>query len=80
MSDRVLRAIPIGWSVLLLGVGLILVAELPYADGFGQGAFGYGRISASGAGAALGAVFAARWLTAEREPRTPWSRSCSAAS
>ncbi len=71
MSDRVLRAILIGWSVLLLGVGLILVAELPYALGFGQNAVGYGLISALwGGGAALGAVFAARWLTAAREPRT----------
>jgi MFS family permease len=71
LSDPVLRAILIGWSVLLLGVGLILVAELPYADEFGKGAFGYGLISALwGGGAALGAVFAARWLTAEREPRT----------
>lgn len=71
MSDPVLRAILIGWSVLLLGVGLILVAELPYADEFGKGAFGYGLISALwGGGAAVGAVFAARWLTAEREPRT----------
>jgi MFS family permease len=71
MSDRVLRSILLGWSVLLLGVGLILVAELPYALGFGKGAFGYGLISALwGGGAALGAVFAARWLTAAREPRT----------
>ena len=71
MSDPVLRAILLGWSVLLLGVGLILVAELPYADEFGRGAFGYGLISALwGGGAAVGAVFAARWLTAEREPRT----------
>lgn len=71
MSDRVLRAILLGWSVLLLGVGLILVAELPYALVFGQGAFGYGLISALwGGGAALGAVFAARWLTARREPAT----------
>ena len=71
MSDRVLRAILLGWSVLLLGVGLILVAELPYALSFGKGAFGYGLISALwGGGAALGAVFAARWLTAHREPAT----------
>ena len=71
MSDRVLRAILIGWSVLLLGVGLILVAELPYADLFGQGEEGYGLISALwGGGAALGAVVAARWLTARREPGT----------
>jgi len=71
MSDPVLRAILLGWSVLLLGVGLILVAELPYADAFGEGVFGFGLISALwGGGAALGAVFAARWLTAQREPRT----------
>jgi len=71
MSDRVLRAILLGWSVLLLGVGLILVAELPYALEFGKGAFGFGLISALwGGGAALGAVFAARWLTARREPAT----------
>ena len=37
MSDRVLRAILLGWSVLLLGVGLILVAELPYALRVRQG-------------------------------------------
>ena len=36
MRDRVLRAIPIGWSVPILGAGLILVAEIPYADAFGQ--------------------------------------------
>jgi len=71
MSDPVLRSILIGWSVLLLGVGLILVAELPYADVFGKGAFGYGLISALwGGGATLGALFAARWLTARREPQT----------
>jgi MFS family permease len=69
MSDRVLRAILIGWSVLILGAGLILVAEIPYADAFGQGAFGYGLLNALwGGGAAAGAVLAGRWLTARREP------------
>lgn len=71
MSDRVLRSILIGWSILLLGVGLILVAELPYSDVFGRGEEGYGLISALwGGGAAVGAVLAARWLTARREPQT----------
>lgn len=71
MSDRVLRSILIGWSVLILGAGLILVAELPYADSFDQGAFGYGLLNALWAGgAALGAVLAGRWLTARREPQT----------
>jgi MFS family permease len=71
MSDRVLRAILIGWSVLILGAGLILVAEIPYADAFGQGAFGYGLLTALwGGGAAVGAVLAGRLLTAAREPRT----------
>jgi MFS family permease len=71
MSDRVLRAILVGWSVLILGAGLILVAELPLADSFGQGAFGYGLLNALWAGgAALGAVLAGAWLTARREPQT----------
>jgi MFS family permease len=70
-SDRVLRAIIVGWSVLILGAGLILVAEIPYADAFDQGAFGYGLLNALwGGGAALGAVLAGRWLTASREPPT----------
>lgn len=69
MSDRVLRAILIGWSVLILGAGLILVAEIPYADAFGQGALGYGLLNALwGGGAAAGAVLAGRWLTAAKEP------------
>jgi MFS family permease len=68
MSDRVLRAILIGWSVLILGAGLILVAELPYAKEFGQGYFGFGLLTALwGGGGAVGAVLAGRWLTARRE-------------
>jgi len=70
-ADRVLRAIIVGWSVLILGAGLILVAEIPYADAFDQGAFGYGLLNALwGGGAAVGAVLAGRWLTARREPPT----------
>jgi MFS family permease len=70
-ADRVLRAIIVGWSVLILGAGLILVAEIPYADTFNQGAFGYGLLNALwGGGAAVGAVLAGRWLSARREPPT----------
>jgi MFS family permease len=70
-ADRVLRALIVGWSVLILGAGLILVAEIPYADAFDQGAFGYGLLNALwGGGAAVGAVLAGRWLTARREPPT----------
>lgn len=71
MGDGVLRAILVGWSVLILGAGLILVAEIPYADAFHQGPFGYGLLNALwGGGAAIGAVLAGRWLTARREPPT----------
>lgn len=71
MSDQVLRAILVGWSVLILGAGLILVAELPYAKDFGQGYFGFGLLTALwGGGAAVGSVLAGRWLTARREPQT----------
>ena len=70
MSDQVVRAILIGWSVLILGVGLILVAEIPYADAFGWGAFGYGLLTAIwGGGAAVGAILAGRRLRPREEPR-----------
>jgi MFS family permease len=70
MSDQVLRAILLGWSVLILGAGLILVAEIPYADAFGWGAFGYGLLTALwGGGAAVGAVLAGRLLIPRTEPR-----------
>jgi MFS family permease len=47
--------------VLLLGVGTVIVAELPLARGFGMGPTGYGLLAASwGVGAVLGSLLATR--------------------
>ena len=68
LGDPVLRAVTFGWVALILGAGLILVAEVALADLFGQGALGYGVLSAVwGGGAAAGAVLAGRFLDARRE-------------
>jgi MFS family permease len=68
LDDPVLRAVTFGWVALILGAGLILVAEVALADLFGQGSLGYGVLSAVwGGGAAAGAVLAGRFLDARRE-------------
>ena len=68
LADPVLRAVTFGWVALILGAGLILVAEVGLADLFGQGSLGYGILSALwGGGAAAGAVLAGRFLNARRE-------------
>jgi MFS family permease len=70
MGEPVLRAILLAWVVMLAGAGLILVAEVSLADVFGQGAIGYGLLTALwGGGAALGSILAGRVLSAERETR-----------
>ena len=67
-GDRILRAVTFGWVALVLGAGLVLVAEVALADLFGQGSLGYGLLSAIwGGGAAAGAVLAGRHLDARRE-------------
>jgi MFS family permease len=70
LGDRVLRAILLAWIVMLVGAGLILVAEVSLADSFGTGSLGYGLLTSLwGGGAALGAVLAGRVLNADREGR-----------
>jgi MFS family permease len=47
--------------VLLLGVGTVIVAELPLARAFGMGSTGYGLLAASwGVGAVIGSLLATR--------------------
>jgi MFS family permease len=70
LGDRVLRAILLAWVVMLMGAGLILVAEVSLADSFNKGALGYGMLTALwGGGAAFGAILAGRVLNARREGR-----------
>ncbi len=59
--DRILRAVTLAWAVLLLGVSMVIVAELPLAQAFGMGATGYGLLATSwGVGAVIGSLLATR--------------------
>ena len=67
--DRVLRTIVFAWTALVLGMGFVMVADVPLVERFGAGSLGYGLlIGAWGAGSVLGSL-AGRTLTEEKEPR-----------
>jgi MFS family permease len=67
--DRVLRLLVVAWSVLVLGIGLVMVADVPLVEQFRAGSLGYGLLIACwGAGSVLGSL-AARKLDERREPR-----------
>ena len=69
LGDPFLRAIVIAWAVLTSGLGLVLVAEVPLAESFGHGAFGYALIAlAWGLGSVLGSLFGRKI----DQPREPW--------
>ena len=75
--DRILRAVTLAWMVLLLGVGTVIVAELPLAQSFGLGATGYGLLATSwGVGAVIGTLLATRMRERTRSaPRCSWEPS-----
>lgn len=57
LGDPVLRTLLVAWVVFITGMGMSMVADLPLAEGFGVGAFGYGMlITAWGGGSTLGAL------------------------
>jgi MFS family permease len=64
-NSRVLRGITAAWAVLLFMLGPILVAELPLAHAFGQGAAGYGLIASCWGAGGLAGSFLGR-VTARR--------------
>ncbi len=67
--DPVLRTMAFAFIAFAVSVGSILVAELPLADAFGTGSFGYGLLAAAfGVGALIGAL-AARRMSPSAEPR-----------
>jgi predicted MFS family arabinose efflux permease len=67
--DRVLRTIVLAWAVFVLGLGLVMVADVPLAELFGAGPTGYGlMIAAWGAGSVLGSL-SGRWLNERTELR-----------
>ena len=67
--EPVLRRISVAWVVLVLGIGMALVGDVPLVDVFDAGSAGFGlMIGLWGAGSILGSL-AGRWLTAATEMR-----------
>ncbi|MFL5767729.1 MAG: MFS transporter [Actinomycetota bacterium] len=66
--DRVLRTMSIAWVVLVLGLGMGMVADVPLAESFRAGSIGFGLIvTAWGAGSVIGS-FVGRYLKERTEP------------
>jgi len=67
--ERVLRTIVFAWTALVLGMGFVMVADVPLVEHFRAGPLGYGLLIGTwGAGSVLGSL-AGRRLTEEKEPR-----------
>ena len=67
--DRVLRVLVLAWTVFVLGIGMVMVADVPLVELFGAGATGYGMlIGAWGAGSVIGSL-AGRMLNEGNESR-----------
>jgi MFS family permease len=67
--EPVLRRISVAWVVLVLGIGMAMVGDVPLVDLFDAGSAGFGlMIGLWGAGSILGSL-AGRWLSAATELR-----------
>jgi MFS family permease len=67
--EPVLRRISVAWVVLVLGIGMAMVGDVPLVDVFDAGSAGFGvMIGLWGAGSILGSL-AGRWLSAATEMR-----------
>ncbi|MGH2540236.1 MAG: MFS transporter [Actinomycetota bacterium] len=68
-NEPVLRRISVAWVVLVLGIGMAMVGDVPLVDVFDAGPAGFGlMIGLWGAGSILGSL-AGRWLSAATEMR-----------
>jgi predicted MFS family arabinose efflux permease len=68
-KDPLLRRMVLAWVVFVIGLGIVMVADVPLVELFGAGATGYGLlIGAWGAGSALGSL-SGRWLNERTELR-----------
>jgi len=66
-QERVLWTVTIAWTVLILGFGMALVADVPLVQSFGAGSLGFGLLIAFwGGGTATGSI-ASRRMTAAAE-------------
>ncbi len=61
-----LRSLAIGWFLFLIGIGLMLVAELPMARLLGAGSLGYGIMVSGWAGGSLIGSLISRRVVARR--------------
>jgi len=75
-----LRSLACGWSLFILGIGLMLVAELPMARLLGAGSLGYGVVvSGWAAGSLFGSLVAKRVVARHGELRSLiWGAGCAA--
>jgi MFS family permease len=75
-----LRSLACGWALFLLGIGLMLVAELPMARLLGAGSLGYGvMVSGWAAGSLCGSLVAKRVVARHGELRSlVWGAGCAA--
>lgn len=63
-ADRVLRAIALSWLMLVLGLGMTMVADVPLVNLFHAGSFGYGVLIACwGGGSIVGSLLGRRLRT-----------------
>jgi MFS family permease len=61
-GDRVLVGIAVAYMFGYFAVDVVLVADLPFAEALGVGAFGYSVMNTVWSLAAIGGSWAARWL------------------
>src|SRR4051794_25648505 len=75
-----LRSLALGWSLFLVGIGLMLVAELPMARLLGAGSVGYGvMVSGWAAGSLVGSLLAKRVVARRGElPSLIWGAGSAA--
>ena len=75
-----LRSLAIGWFLFLIGIGLMLVAELPMARLLGAGSLGYGiMVSGWAAGSLVGSLIARRVVARRGElPSLIWGAGLAA--
>ena len=67
--EPVLRRISVAWVVMVLGIGMAMVGDVPLVDVFDAGSAGFGlMIGLWGAGSVLGSL-AGRWLSEATELR-----------
>lgn len=66
-ADRLLMGLAIGWTMMYFAVDLVLVGDLPLANSFGVGSFGYGLFLTAWSGAAVIGYWVAGNMRREQE-------------